>query len=367
MSNKIIIFIPSIEKGGVEKNLFIVSNYLKKYFKNITLITSGTKYKKNLKKIKITSPFINVEDYKSRRLKYFFCIITLFFNLFNSNNKTLVISFQLNLLAILIAKLLRKKIIIRANSSPNHWSKGTIKTFFFTKIFNLSDGIIVNSEDFRINFNKKFKVKSKCIYNPLDANIIKKKSTKYIKNQFNRKNVKLINIGRFVDQKDQITILKSLNLIINKFKRVNYELIIMGRGLLKNNLKKFILKKNLSKNVKIIDYQSNPYPFIKQADIFILSSKYEGLPNVLLEAATLKKYIISSDCPSGPREILSNGKGGDLYKVGDFKKLSKLIMNFSHHNSKRKIKFCYKNLNRYDYQRNLQEYLNFVNLVINSK
>ena len=62
----------------------------------------------------------------------------------------------------------------------------------------------------------------------------------------------------------------------------------------------------------MINYQDNPYKFIDKTDILVLTSIYEGLPNVLLEALTLKKFIISSDCPAGPREILENGKHGFL-------------------------------------------------------
>ena len=64
---------------------------------------------------------------------------------------------------------------------------------------------------------------------------------------------------------------------------------------------------------------------MKKADIFVLTSLYEGLPNVLLEAQYFKKYIISTDCPTGPREILLNGKAGDLIKIGDYKNLANLI------------------------------------------
>ena len=63
--------------------------------------------------------------------------------------------------------------------------------------------------------------------------------------------------------------------------------------------------------------------YLNQCDLLVLTSKYEGLPNVLLEAQYLKKYIISTDCKTGPREILNNGKYGDLFKVGDYKSLKK--------------------------------------------
>ena len=80
----------------------------------------------------------------------------------------------------------------------------------------------------------------------------------------------------------------------------------------KKNMQKFIEDNNLKNYVKLKDFIDNPFRLIKESDIFILSSKYEGLPNVLLEAACLKKLIISTKCPTGPKEILSNGKG-DLF------------------------------------------------------
>ena len=82
----------------------------------------------------------------------------------------------------------------------------------------------------------------------------------------------------------------------------------------------------LKKIIKIINPNKNVYNYLKSADLFILSSKYEGLPNVLLEALTLKKFIISSNCPTGPKEILLNGKGGLLFNVGNYHQLSEKIL-----------------------------------------
>ena len=78
---------------------------------------------------------------------------------------------------------------------------------------------------------------------------------------------------------------------------------------------KYIKDNNLEKFIKLRDFTDNPFKTIKNSDIFILSSRYEGLPNVLLEAACLKKLIISTKCPTGPKEILSNGKGGIFLKL----------------------------------------------------
>ena len=129
-----------------------------------------------------------------------------------------------------------------------------------------------------------------------------------------------------------MTLLKAINLIKNKIK-VNA--LIVGNGKEKKNLSNFLEKKKLKKIIKIINYKKNPYPLIKHSDVFILSSVYEGLPNVLLEAIYLKKFIISSNCPTGPKEILNNGKGGLLFKSKNYKELAKKIIYF--HNNKKNV------------------------------
>ena len=72
--------------------------------------------------------------------------------------------------------------------------------------------------------------------------------------------------------------------------------------------------------------------------------------------------MISSDCPTGPREILSNGNGGDLFEPKNYKLLAKKILSYSKNKkmNNKKIKFGYKNLNKFDYQINLEKYLNLI-------
>ena len=91
------------------------------------------------------------------------------------------------------------------------------------------------------------------------------------------------------------------------------------------------------------------------------------MPNVLLEALILKKYIISSNCPTGPREILQNGKGGDLFNVNDYKKLSKLLLNYKKNSKsiKKKIKIGHNNLNKYDFNQNLKKNKSFIEKYLN--
>ena len=189
--------------------------------------------------------------------------------------------------------------------------------------------------------------------------IIKKSKEKSKKIFKDNKQLKILNIGRFTEQKDQLTFLKALNLIK---KTINFQAIIIGRGKLNNKLLKYINKNKLNNYVKIIDFVENPFPLLKQTELFILSSRYEGLPNVLLEALSLKKFIISSNCPTGPKEILLNGKGGLLFKVGDYKQLAKEIHYYQ--NNKKKcmilLKCSIQNMKRFDYKKNMEKYLSLL-------
>ena len=140
--------------------------------------------------------------------------------------------------------------------------------------------------------------------------------------------------------------------------KINFKLLIIGRGVNKYKISNYIKENNLKNNVKILPFQNNPFKYLIMSDLFILTSKFEGLPNVLLEAAVLKKFIISTNCPTGPREILQNGKGGFLFKIGDYKNLSQKILNYHQNKKKLKVKINhnYKNLVRFDINKNLQKY-----------
>ncbi len=147
---------------------------------------------------------------------------------------------------------------------------------------------------------------------------------------------------------------------LSKF--IKCKLVIIGRGYKEKKLRKYILENNLQKIVKLIGYKKNPQSYIKISDIFVLTSIYEGLPNVLVESLYLKKYIISSDCPTGPKEILNNGQYGELFKVGNYNQLFKLLKNFS--NKSKKIKFKinqgYKSLARFDHKNNCRKYFQII-------
>ena len=357
---------PSIEGGGVEKNLFIISNFLGKKFKSSQLITASKSYNSRFKSLNVINPKINVEHFKSRRLKYFFCILELIKILLKKKNY-LVFAFQANLYCSIICKLFNIKVIIRSNSSPSGWALNYFRKKIFSYFLKIPDKIIVNSLEFKNEYKDKFKINTQCIYNPLNIKNIKKLSREKVHNNFFKsfKYLKIIFIGRLVDQKDPHTLIKSLKLVKKKIK---FRCLIIGRGVYLNNIKNFLIKNRMTKQVKLIKWQKNPFKYLNSSDILISTSKYEGLPNVLLEAASLKKFIISTNCKTGPKEILDNGKGGELFKIGNHIILSKKIIEYSKNKKKykKKVMHAYKRLYRFDYNKNLNMYLKTIQKEINN-
>ena len=361
---EIIIFMPTIDGGGVEKNFFLITNYLSSKFKDVSVISLSKSYQKKLSpKIKFISFDTKLPCAIGRRTKFIISLFLLFKKILFSRSST-VFCFQGLAYCTILCKLLSTKIIIRSNSSTSGWSKNYIKKILYKKIYNMADKIIVNSEDFKKELKFKFNVNSECIYNPLNKKeIIKNSKKKKIISFFNKKDFKIISVARFTSQKDHFCLIKSINLLKNKYK--NIKVLLVGSGNKKKEIQNFIDELKLNKIIKILNFKKNPYPYIKKSDIFILSSNYEGLPNVLLEAITLNKFVISSNCPTGPSEILDNGKGGLLFKVGDSKELSKKIIYAINNKEKcnEKLLFAKKRLERFDYSKNLLKYYNIFNTI----
>lgn len=132
-----------------------------------------------------------------------------------------------------------------------------------------------------------------------------------------------VNVGRLVPQKDQATLLHALGRVRQS---VPARLVILGDGPERSRLKQLSSDLGLTEVVEFHGFAANPYPFLKAATAFVLSSAWEGLPTVLIEALALAVPIVSTDCPSGPREILQGGRYGRLVPVADSEALANALL-----------------------------------------
>lgn len=124
---------------------------------------------------------------------------------------------------------------------------------------------------------------------------------------------------------------KNIPVLINAFNRLkddyNIKLVILGRGEEEDNLKKLARTLTIEERVIFRVFTENPYKYMQDAEVFVLSSDYEGFPNVLLEAMACGVPAVSTDCQFGPREIIEDGKSGFLVPVGDSNAMAAAIRN----------------------------------------
>jgi glycosyltransferase involved in cell wall biosynthesis len=142
----------------------------------------------------------------------------------------------------------------------------------------------------------------------------------------------VLGAGRLVEQKDFPTLIRA-------FAQVRQvrpaRLMILGSGREQKRLEALVRELNLEEDVALVGFVKNPSAYMAYSPVFVLSSAWEGFGNVIVEAMAVKTPVVSTDCQSGPAEILDNGKYGSLVPVGDTKAMAEAILSVLSGNSKR--------------------------------
>lgn len=183
-----------------------------------------------------------------------------------------------------------------------------IMSFLTKNIYSNADAIISVSKEIKDNLIYKYGVeadKVKVIYNPYDVEEIQERSKEKIEEKhldFMNSNKIFISVGRQMYQKGFWHLIKS-------FKQVHdvvpeSKLVIIGRDSDNENINNLVKKLELEKDVLFTGYQENPFKFINKSHVYVMTSLFEGFPNALVEAMACGCPIISTDCKSGPKEIL---------------------------------------------------------------
>ena len=151
------------------------------------------------------------------------------------------------------------------------------------------------------------------VYNPQDLEKIREKIAEVPAIPYAFDKPTLVTVGRLSDEKDHRTLLETLTQVR---KKVDANLIVMGKGPKEEELRRLTLELGLEGAVFWVGFQENPFSIMAKCDLFVLTSKYEGFGNVLVEAMACGLPVVSMDCPGGPREILSDGEYGILVPPG---------------------------------------------------
>lgn len=234
-----------------------------------------------------------------------------------------------------ITKVKGPKHMIFLHGSVKQYFEGIRKYFknsFFNKI-NRFDYVCTVSEEMRVQLKEIFPDltnKQTTIYNPIDFETIENKACERENLTLDEKellnNPYICSVGRLDEGQ------KDFNILINAYanlkveNKISEKLVLVGDGPDKEKLENLVKKLNLENDIIFLGKKSNPYIWMKNSKVFILSSKYEGLPTVLIEALILDVPSISSNCLTGPVEILENGKYGELFNIGNVKELEEKIL-----------------------------------------
>lgn len=141
----------------------------------------------------------------------------------------------------------------------------------------------------------------------------------------------ILGVGRLVEQKDFSTLIRAFNQV----RQIRpARLMILGSGREKSRLKALVHEFGLEDDVAMPGFVQNPYAYMARSAVFVLSSAWEGFGNVIVEALAVGTPVVSTDCQSGPAEILDNGKYGSLVPVGDSKAIAEAILSVLSGNSK---------------------------------
>lgn len=206
-----------------------------------------------------------------------------------------------------------------------------ILRIFIRRHYPKADLVIAVSKGIKDELENSFGVKSdkiRVVYNPVDNKELRTLSEESVQHGLEKGVINIVTVGRLERQKDHKTLIEAFSMFS---KEHDSHLYIVGEGSYKNYLEALIADKDLSDRVTLTGYLDNPFPLINAADIFVLSSIYEGFGLVLVESMFLGTPVISTDCKSGPAEIIRNGENGLLVLVGNadgiYKALKEIVEN----------------------------------------
>lgn len=333
----VIFILPDLETGGAERIVTTIANHLSRdrFEPKILLLRRQGGYLDFLRED------VEIIDVNTERIRH--SLKPILAEIYRRKPDIVFSGFgEVNAYLSLFVKLFPKtKFIAReTNVVTQHVTRKEIK--FFYNFYNNYHRIIAQSDDMLKDLINNFSIKPKKVIkinNPVDFDFIEEKLTGSQKPEsfkYNYKNI--VAIGNLSSRKGFDNLLK----VFSRLKNENVMLHILGDGQdrdLLHQMKDFLGLEN----VLFHGRQENPYRFLKHADLFILSSRYEGFPNVLLEAGACGTYSLANNCPGGINEIILDNINGEVSDIENHDDFAQKIMSILHgHHDPESIESCIK-------------------------
>jgi glycosyltransferase involved in cell wall biosynthesis len=323
--------------GGAERTIVNIINNIDKNKFEVTLVIGSNRINDYLYLVNNDIKVIFLHSEKRRQI-----IFKLNKVIRNEKPDLLFSTLNTNNIVLLLAKLISlKKIptVIREANNRTQSGSVTFKNKIVTSIlYNFcSNRIISLSKGVKDDLTKNFKIKEnkiEVIYNPVDIASVKLLKDETISDLDLPMGGKLIiSVGKLGEQKDFPTLLKAFEIVQRE---IDTNLLILGKGADEHKLKDLCKDLGIEKKVHFMGFKDNPYKYMKKADVFVLTSKWEGFGHVIVEAMTVGTPVVATNCNSGPGEIIDNNKYGILAPVLDYKTIAQKIIELLEDEKRRK-------------------------------
>lgn len=319
---RIAMFLPSLRVGGAEKAMVQLANNFSERGYPVDLLL----VKKEGEFLQDVSQAINVIDFQSRRTLT--ALLPLISYLRRRRPAGLIASMvHCNIVALLAKSMtgVRTRILIRqentmsqaARNAPT--TRGRLIPWIAKTMYPKADAIIAVSNGVADDLSESFGIPResiKQVYSLCSIPEVVESSKDQVNHPWFQPGSPpaIVSLGRLTPQKDYGTLLKAFRIVRSQRE---VKLVIIGKGSEQDSLKELAGQLGISDDVCLPGFVSNPFAYIARAGVFALSSQWEGLGLVLVEAMACGTTVVSTDCPNGPREVLDGGRYGILVPMGD--------------------------------------------------
>ncbi|BAU62811.1 Glycosyl transferase, group 1 [Stanieria sp. NIES-3757] len=328
---KLTVFLTSLDGGGAERSMVNLMNGLVRQGIPVDLIL----VKREGPFVPLVDPQINMIDFGGKRLLA--SIRDLVNYLKREQPKALLSSLEdTNVIAIAakhLARVTTKVVVNVQNTVSQEFRYGTslkkrLAPLMVRLFYPWSNAIVPVSQGVADDLIKLGLPPQliKVIHNPVFTPEIAQKVNESVNHPWFAPDQPpvIVGVGRLDKQKDFPTLIRALALVRQQ---IPARLMILGEGSDRLSLEALIKQLNLTEAVALPGFVDNPYAYMAKAKVFVLSSLYEGLPTVLIEAMAGGTSVVATNCPSGPWEILAGGKYGKLVEIGDVEGIAQAIIN----------------------------------------
>lgn len=331
MKPKIGLFVASLGGGGAERVMVTLANNFARraYPTQLVIAKPELTYAQEL------SPEVQLINLNTHRMVR--TIIPLARYLRTEHPTALLSTLVEANMTVILARLVARtptRIVVREASTPSqqllrnpHWKK-RLTGKLLRLAYSQADAIVAISSGVYRDLVEGMRTPQQKVHriaNPVPLQTIHQKMQEPVDHPWFTPNQPpvILSVGRLDPAKDYAMLLRAFALALQAIKA---RLLILGEGPEREHLQKLIAELSLTEFVQMPGFEPNPFRYMHRARLYVLSSRYEGFPNVLVQALACGCPVVSTDCESGPRDILDGGRYGILVPVGNVQKMAEALI-----------------------------------------